>query len=137
MGIKVMEVVPNASFPLYIDSMMCGSHDFKLTPIIYNNCMLFDWTRNRRKEVICDIHLEDGCFCTLNHNHKKPGITFRKEKLGKNLGEVIGFAPLKDDLTGVREDIEYDFLQVEPGVVIPGHEEAGTMQRLTLKTACD
>ena len=87
MGIKVMEVVPDASFPLYIDSMMCSNHDFRLTQILYNNCMLFDWTRNRKKEVICDIHLEDGYFCTLNHSFKNPGITFRKEKLGKNNGD--------------------------------------------------
>ena len=137
MGIKGKDVVPDADFPVFIDTMMCSNHDFKLTPVVYNTCMLFDWTCNRKKEVICDIHLEDGYFCTLRHDLKNPGITFRKEKLGKRLGEVIGFAPLKDDLSGVREDIDYDFLHVEPGISIPGHEEAGTMQRLTLRTACN
>ena len=135
MGIKIKAAVPDAVLPLFIDSMICIRHEFKLSPVVYNTCMLLDWTRMREKEVLCDIHLKDGYFCTFSHSQKNPGITFRKEVLVKSLGKVVGIAPFKDDLSGVRDDIEYDFLDVESGITIPGH--AGAMQRLTLKTACD
>lgn len=137
MGIKVKDVVSGELLPLFIDSMMCTRHEFTLSPIIYNTCMLFDWTRRREKEVLCEIHLKDGYFCTFSHSPKNPGIAFRKEVLGKSLGKVIGIAPFKDDLSGIRDDIEYDFLDVESDVTMPGHEDAGSVQRITLRTVCD
>ena len=139
MGINVMDIFPNAVFPLFIQSMYYEHHDFMLTPIVQNGCMLFDWTFSRNiKEAICDIKLEDGFFCTLRCGSKRePGIEFRKEVQGKNLGEIIGFAPFKKDLSGIREDIDYDFLYVKPGVSIPGFDKAGTMQSLTQKLSCD
>lgn len=61
-----------------------------------------------------------------------PGITFRKES-----GEDIGFAPFNDDLTGIRDDIRYSFLDVESTGEIFGAGSTGVMQSLRLRLNCD
>lgn len=130
MGIKVREIFPDAIFPVFMDTMMYDCHDMYLSRIKYNSCFLYDWTRGIR-EVVCDIRLKEGYICSLVHDTKaEPGLKFKRDT-----GEVIGIAPLKKDFSGIRDDIEYSFLEIEPPKDIPGYSSAGIMQ--SVKLMCD
>lgn len=129
MGIKMKEILPEGAVPVMRDMMRCSNHELLLSTINDNACFLFDWTKDIW-EAICEIVLEDGCTCILTGMKTNPGLTFKRES-----GDVIGFAPLRDDLTGIRDDIEYPFLDVESGIEMNDLSSAGTMQRLSLM--CD
>ena len=106
-----------------------------LTPIWRNGCMLFDWT-DGIKEVICNITLNRGYTCHLSEHNKNFSISFYNGS-----GEKIGFAPLRDDLSGIREDIDYGFLNVGSlgNFRRIGVDLEGSMQDIQLKSAetCD
>ena len=127
MGIKMKEILPEGAVPVMRDMMRYSDHELLLSTIIDNGCVLLDWTKDIQ-EAICEIELKDECTCILTGMKANPGLTFMKESCA-----VIGFAPLRDDLTGIRDDIDYPFLNVESGIEIRG--SAGTMQRLSLM--CD
>lgn len=129
MGIKMKGILPEGAVPVMRDMMRYSDHELLLSTINDNACFLFDWTKDIQ-EAICEIVLEDECTCILTGTKTKPGLTFKRES-----GDVIGFAPFKDDLTGIRDDIEYPFLDVESDIEIIGRGNAGTMQRLSLM--CD
>ena len=131
MGIKMKDILPEGAVLILRDIMSYDNHDFILSPIKYNTCFLYDWTKGIR-EALCDIRLEDGCTCILTGMKSNPGITFRKES-----GEDIGFAPFNDDLTGIRDDIRYSFLDVESTGEIFGASSTGVMQSLRLRLNCD
>ena len=136
MGIKLIDRITDASsLPMVGDYKIYNDHDIILTPVWRNGCMLFDWT-DGIKEVICNITLNRGYTCHLSRHNKIFGISFYNGS-----GEEIGFAPLRDDLSGIREDIEYGFLDVGSlgnfrriGVALEG-----SMQDIRLKSAemCD
>ena len=130
MGIKVMDIFPDACLPVFTDTMMFDSHDMYLSKIQCDTCFVFDWSTGIR-EIICGIYLGADNVCTLVHNtNAEPGLQFRKKT-----GEIIGEAPLRKDYTGIREDIEYSFLEIGEPMEFPDHSYAGTMQRISLK--CD
>lgn len=127
MGVKVRDIFPDALFPVFMDTMMYDNHDMYLSMIKYNSYFVYDWTRGIR-EIICDIRLGEGIVCSLVHNTKaEPGLQFKRKT-----GEVIGVAPFKDDFTGIRDDIEYNFLEIEPPAEFPGYSSAGNMQSIRL-----
>ena len=128
MGIKLKQMLSDTSIPVLRDMMIYNDHDLILTPVRDNVCFLFDWTKDIR-ESLCRIELKDDCTCILTGMKKDPGLTFRKDN-----GDVIGFVPLRDDLTGIRDDVEYPFLDIM-NVEIKDMPELGMMQGLSL--ICD
>ena len=132
MGVKVKAIKPDAIYPVYSDFMMCDRRSLFMSRILFNSFYIYDWTRGV-EEIICDVKLKSGYTCHFNHNHKNPvpGLIFREKETRK----VVGFAQFKEDLTGIRDDIDYPFLEIEPAVEFPGFSTAGTMQSVRLK--CD
>ena len=129
MGIKMKGILPEGAVPVMRDMMRFNDHEFLLSTINNNICFLLDWTKDIQ-EAICEIELEDECTCILTGMETNPGLTFKRES-----GNVIGFVPFKDDLTGVKDDVDYPFLNVESRIEIKGKSDAGAMQRLCL--VCD
>lgn len=136
MGIKLINrIIDASSLPMVGDYKIYNNHDLILTPVWRNGCMLFDWT-DGIKEVICNITLNKGYTCHLTERGKSPGISFYNDS-----GDIVGFAPFKDDLTGIKDDIDYGFMEVgelgDYGRI--GVDLEGSMQDIRLKSAvvCD
>ena len=97
--------------------------------------MLFDWT-DGIKEVICNITLNKGYTCHFSEHNKRFGLSFYNDS-----GDMVGFAPFKDDLTGIKDDIDYGFMDVGQlgNFRRIGVDLDGSMQDIRLKPAvmCD
>lgn len=136
MGIKLIDRITDASsLPMVGDYKIYNDHDLILTPVWRNGCMLFDWT-DGIKEVICNITLNKGYTCHFSERNKRFGLSFYNDS-----GDMVGFAPFKDDLTGIKDDIDYGFMDVGQlgNFRRIGVDLVGSMQDIQLKPAvmCD